>query len=128
MSFVSFTSQIIRELREEVDRLKRLLAAKIAGKSHIVEPGETTIEIEEMLSESEKLMSECTMTWEQKEKQTQQIQQVRQRAVFLTVVIPCRNVAFLVLLPANIFIGSVKLKRSVLFVDGILKNKSVTIL
>ena len=53
-----------------------MLAAKIAGKSHIVEPGETTIEIEEMLSESEKLMSECTMTWEQKEKQTEKIQQV----------------------------------------------------
>ena len=69
-----------------------------------------------MLSESEKLMSECTMTWEQKEKQTQQIQQVRQRAVFLTVVIPSVvNVAFFVLLPANIFIGSIKLKRSVLF-------------
>lgn len=71
--------QIIRELREEVDRLKRLLAAKIAGKSHIVEPGETTIEIEEMLSESEKLMSECTMTWEQKEKQTEKIQQVKKK-------------------------------------------------
>lgn len=53
-----------------------MLSAKIAGKSHIVEPGETTIEIEEMLSESEKLMSECTMTWEQKEKQTEKIQQV----------------------------------------------------
>ena len=73
--FVQFW-QIIRELREEVDRLKRMLAAKIAGKSHIVEPGETTIEIKEMLSESEKLMSECTMTWEQKEKQTEKIQQV----------------------------------------------------
>ena len=97
MSFVSFTSQIIRELREEVDRLKRLLAAKIAGKSHIVEPGETTIEIEEMLSESEKLMSECTMTWEQKEKQTQEIQQVRQRAVFLTVVLPCQCCFFCVI-------------------------------
>lgn len=53
-----------------------MLQAKIAGKSHIVEPGETTIEIKEMLSESEKLMSECTMTWEQKEKQTEKIQQV----------------------------------------------------
>lgn len=74
-------AKIIRELREEVDRLKRLLAAKIAGKSHIVEPGETTIEIEEMLSESEKLMSECTMTWEQKEKQTEKIQQERHKAL-----------------------------------------------
>lgn len=73
---ICLLSQIIRELREEVDRLKRLLQAKIAGKSHIVEPGETTIEIKEMLSESEKLMSECTMTWEQKEKQTEKIQQV----------------------------------------------------
>ena len=54
-----------------------MLQAKIAGKSHIVEPGETTIEIKEMLSESEKLMSECTMTWEQKEKQTEKIQQVQ---------------------------------------------------
>lgn len=34
------------------------------------------------------------------------------------------NVAFFVLLPANIFIGSIKLKRSVLYIDGILKNKS----
>lgn len=74
-------AKIIRELREEVDRLKRMLAAKIAGKSHIVEPGETTIEIKEMLSESEKLMSECTMTWEQKEKQTEKIQQERHKAL-----------------------------------------------
>ena len=48
----------------------------MAGKSHVFGPGETTVEIEEMLSESEKLMSECTMTWEQKEKQTEKIQQV----------------------------------------------------
>ncbi|XP_020610321.1 kinesin-like protein KIF13B [Orbicella faveolata] len=74
-------AKIIRELREEVDRLKRMLQAKIAGKSHIVEPGETTIEIKEMLSESEKLMSECTMTWEQKEKQTEKIQQERHKAL-----------------------------------------------
>jgi len=46
-----------------------------------VEPGETTIEIKEMLSESEKLMSECTMTWEQKEKQTEKIQQERHKAL-----------------------------------------------
>lgn len=79
--------QIIRELREEVDRLKRMLSAKIAGKSHIVEPGETTVEIEEMLSESEKLMSECTMTWEQKEKQTEKIQQV----IYIEIVLQALN-------------------------------------
>ena len=60
-----------------------MLQAKIAGKSHIVEPGETTIEIKEMLSESEKLMSECTMTWEQKEKQTEKIQQVQIYMMYL---------------------------------------------
>ena len=60
-----------------------MLQAKIAGKSHIVEPGETTIEIKEMLSESEKLMSECTMTWEQKEKQTEKIQQVRNAQIYM---------------------------------------------
>ena len=62
-----------------------MLQAKIAGKSHIVEPGETTIEIKEMLSESEKLMSECTMTWEQKEKQTEKIQQVWNVQIYIIV-------------------------------------------
>ena len=67
-----FSFQIIRELREEVEMLKKLLAARIAG------PGGTG-DIEEKLSESEKLMRECTMSWEQKEKQTEKIQQVKLR-------------------------------------------------
>lgn len=33
--------------------------------------------IQEQLTESEKLIKECTMSWEQKEKQTEQIQQVQ---------------------------------------------------
>lgn len=56
--------------------LKKLLQAKVAGKPVSMGPGGTG-DIEEMLSESEKLMKECTMSWEQKEKQTEKIQQVR---------------------------------------------------
>ena len=79
-----FSSQIIRELREEVERLKSLLVAKTAGKPITEEmitgiaesPPKDRGEIEEMLVESEKLMQECSMSWEQKEKKTEQIQQV----------------------------------------------------
>ena len=68
-----FLFQIIRELREEVEMLKALLKEKIAEKPTGTKE---TVEIEEMLSENEKLMKECTMSWEQKEKQTEQIMQV----------------------------------------------------
>ena len=71
-----------------------MLQAKIAGKSHIVEPGETTIEIKEMLSESEKLMSECTMTWEQKEKQTEKIQQVLNVQIYMYMYLMLINTSF----------------------------------
>lgn len=71
-----------------------MLQAKIAGKSHIVEPGETTIEIKEKLSESEKLMSECTMTWEQKEKQTEKIQQVWNVQIYLHMYLMLINASF----------------------------------
>ncbi|XP_031559004.1 kinesin-like protein KIF13A isoform X2 [Actinia tenebrosa] len=72
-------ARIIRELREEVERLKQLLQLKIAGKLSPEDAGE--FEIQEQLSESEKLMKEATMSWEQKEKQTEQIMQERHKAL-----------------------------------------------
>ncbi|XP_048590057.1 kinesin-like protein KIF13B isoform X2 [Nematostella vectensis] len=72
-------ARIIRELREEVERLKHLLQSKIAGFPIQEETGE--LEIQEMISENENLMKECTMSWEQKEKQTEKIQQERHKAL-----------------------------------------------
>ena len=64
----NFLLQIIRELREEVERLKQIL--KIKGFS------DSKDEIKEKLTESEHLMEEFTMSWEQKQKNTEIIKQV----------------------------------------------------
>ena len=64
--------QLIRELREEVEKLKQQLTASFRSQKD---------EIQEQLHESEKLMEEASLTWEQKEKQTELIQKVR--VVFL---------------------------------------------
>eukprot|EP00794_Sanderia_malayensis_P012185 gene12185-13443_t len=75
-------AKIIRELREEVDRLRLLLQSKaidpginIKSKSNrdSVEAGN----IQEELAENEKLIQECTRTWEEKEKQTEIIHKER---------------------------------------------------
>ena len=71
--------QIIRELRSEVDRLRAILeenalSLKTARKSG--RESDETGDIKEKLEESEKLMQECTLTWEEKEKQTELIHQV----------------------------------------------------
>jgi hypothetical protein len=55
-------------LREEVERLKQIL--KIKGFS------DSKDEIKEKLTESENLMEEFTMSWEEKEKNTEKIKQV----------------------------------------------------
>lgn len=63
-----FFKQLIRELREEVDKLKaQLLKHGIASDKE---------SLQEALDQNEKLMKEASLTWEQKEKQTEQIHQV----------------------------------------------------
>ena len=59
---------MIRELREEVEKLKQQLQARGMRSEK-----ET---IQEQLKESEKLMEEASLTWEQKERQTELIHQV----------------------------------------------------
>ena len=59
---------MIRELREEVDILKQQLLARGMRSEK-----ET---LQDKLEESEKLMEEASLTWEQKEKKTEQIQKV----------------------------------------------------
>lgn len=73
--------QIIRELREEVERLRVLLQSKSIDPSSnsFSKSGRDSAEtgnIREELAENEKLIQECTKTWEEKEKQTEMIHKV----------------------------------------------------
>ena len=65
---------MIRELREEVDKLKaQLLKHGIASDKE---------SLQEALDQNEKLMKEASLTWEQKEKQTERIHQVSDQVYF----------------------------------------------
>uniref|UniRef100_A0A4W3IV06 Kinesin family member 13B n=1 Tax=Callorhinchus milii TaxID=7868 RepID=A0A4W3IV06_CALMI len=61
---------IIRELREEVEKLREQLTRAEAMKAP---------ELNDRLEESEKLIQEMTVTWEQKLRKTEEIAQERQR-------------------------------------------------
>ncbi|XP_069792215.1 kinesin-like protein KIF13B [Narcine bancroftii] len=63
-------ARIIRELREEVDKLREQLSRAEAMKSP---------ELKDRLEESEKLIQEMTVTWEDKLRKTEAIAQERQR-------------------------------------------------
>ncbi|PKU34991.1 hypothetical protein llap_14705 [Limosa lapponica baueri] len=60
-------ARVIRELREEVEKLKEQLSQAEAP------------ELKEKLEESEKLIKELTVTWEEKLRKTEEIAQERQR-------------------------------------------------
>ncbi|GAB1298140.1 Kinesin-like protein KIF13A [Apodemus speciosus] len=64
-------AKVIRELREEVEKLER---AALAGRGAMKAP-----ELKEKLEESEKLIKELTVTWEEKLRKTEEIAQERQR-------------------------------------------------
>ncbi|XP_026139165.1 kinesin-like protein KIF13A isoform X4 [Carassius auratus] len=63
-------ARIIRELREEVEKLKVQLSQAESLKSP---------ELKEKLQESEKLIQEMTVTWEEKLRKTEEIAQERQK-------------------------------------------------
>ncbi|XP_077348378.1 kinesin-like protein KIF13A isoform X8 [Lithobates pipiens] len=63
-------ARVIRELREEVDKLKEQLSQAEAMKAP---------ELKEKLEESEKLIRELTITWEEKLRKTEAIAQERQK-------------------------------------------------
>ncbi|XP_067393709.1 kinesin-like protein KIF13A isoform X4 [Emydura macquarii macquarii] len=63
-------ARLIRELREEVEKLKEQLSQAEALKAP---------ELKEKLEESEKLIKELTVTWEEKLRKTEEIAQERQR-------------------------------------------------
>ncbi|XP_074471910.1 kinesin-like protein KIF13B isoform X3 [Sebastes fasciatus] len=63
-------ARIIRELREEVEKLKEMLTEAESMKAP---------ELKDRLEESEKLIQEMTVTWEQKLRNTEAIAQERQR-------------------------------------------------
>ncbi|KAF4102706.1 hypothetical protein G5714_015589 [Onychostoma macrolepis] len=63
-------ARIIRELREEVEKLKVQLSQAESLKSP---------ELQEKLQESEKLIQEMTVTWEEKLRKTEEIAQDRQK-------------------------------------------------
>ncbi|XP_065063038.1 kinesin-like protein KIF13B isoform X4 [Rhopilema esculentum] len=75
-------AKIIRELRQEVERLRELLQSKAIdlSQSTLSKSGRDSAEtgnIREELAENEKLIQECTKTWEEKEKQTEMIHKER---------------------------------------------------
>ncbi|XP_061448853.1 kinesin-like protein KIF13A isoform X3 [Rhineura floridana] len=63
-------ARVIRELREEVEKLRVQLSQAEAMKAP---------ELKEKLEESEKLIKELTVTWEEKLRKTEEIAQERQR-------------------------------------------------
>uniref|UniRef100_A0AAR2KQT0 Kinesin motor domain-containing protein n=1 Tax=Pygocentrus nattereri TaxID=42514 RepID=A0AAR2KQT0_PYGNA len=63
-------ARIIRELREEVEKLREQLSQAESLKAP---------ELQEKLQESEKLIQEMTVTWEEKLRKTEEIAQERQR-------------------------------------------------
>ncbi|XP_028908623.1 kinesin-like protein KIF13B [Ornithorhynchus anatinus] len=63
-------ARIIRDLREEVDKLREQLTKAEAMKSP---------ELKDRLEESEKLIQEMTVTWEEKLRKTEEIAQERQK-------------------------------------------------
>ncbi|XP_066862818.1 kinesin-like protein KIF13A isoform X11 [Kogia breviceps] len=63
-------AKVIRELREEVEKLREQLSQAEAMKAP---------ELKEKLEESEKLIRELTVTWEEKLRKTEEIAQERQR-------------------------------------------------
>ncbi|NXA46972.1 KI13A protein, partial [Nothocercus julius] len=63
-------ARVIRELREEVEKLKEQLSQAEAMKAP---------ELKEKLEESEKLIKELTVSWEEKLRKTEEIAQERQR-------------------------------------------------
>jgi len=77
-------AKIIRELKEEVERLRGLLQSKSIdpGSISLSKSGRDSTEtgsIREELAENEKLIQECTKTWEEKEKQTEIIHKERHK-------------------------------------------------
>uniref|UniRef100_A0A8C5WZ71 Kinesin family member 13A n=1 Tax=Laticauda laticaudata TaxID=8630 RepID=A0A8C5WZ71_LATLA len=63
-------ARVIRELREEVEKLKEQLSQAESMKAP---------ELKEKLEESEKLIKELTITWEEKLRKTEEIAQERQK-------------------------------------------------
>lgn len=68
-------ARIIRELRKEVEMLKEMLKQATVGT-----PGDRT-DITDKLAESENLMKQISLTWEDKLKNTERVQNERQHAL-----------------------------------------------
>lgn len=79
-SLVYSLLKVVRELREELDRLRVMLTAGTQGQ---VSPADQKAidELRDKLSISERLMKEMTMTWEEKLAQTERIHKVSELMV-----------------------------------------------
>ncbi|XP_062520862.1 kinesin-like protein KIF13A isoform X2 [Corticium candelabrum] len=73
-------AKVIRELREELDRLRSLLTAGTQGGVSVDEQ-KAIDDMREKLAISERLMAEMTMTWEEKLSQTERIHKERHKAL-----------------------------------------------
>ena len=69
-------SQVVRELREELDRLRLMLKEGAQSGGMSAADQQAVDELKEKLSISERLMTEMTMTWEEKLTQTERIHKV----------------------------------------------------
>ncbi|XP_063219921.1 kinesin-like protein KIF13A isoform X3 [Bacillus rossius redtenbacheri] len=71
-------ARIIRELRQEVEALKEMLKHATGSEGY---KEQTSVDLHEKLTESEKLMREMSQTWEEKLEKTERLQQERQQAL-----------------------------------------------
>ena len=73
-----FFCQIIRELREEVEKLRSMIGG---GADGTPADGKAISDLKEKLSISESLMAEMTRSWEDKLRETERVHQARQKAL-----------------------------------------------
>lgn len=77
----SVSLQVIRELREEVEKLRCLIGSGGGGQGGANVNSKEIGELQDRLVISEGLMSEMTKTWEQRLAETEKIHQERQLAL-----------------------------------------------
>lgn len=77
------TRQIIRELREEVEKLRSMIGVggRVPDGGGVAQDDKGLKHLAEKLRISESLMTEMTKTWEQKLQDTERIHQERQKSL-----------------------------------------------
>lgn len=79
--FCPLCVQVIRELREEVEKLRSMIGGGAVGEGGVPVDRKAIAELKEKLSISESLMAEMTRSWEDKLRETERVHQERQKAL-----------------------------------------------